>query len=282
MSLTTKSYHESYPAISPTRPELSYAGKTVVLSGAGAGIGRNTVLELAKAGAPIIHIIGRTPKTLKETKSIVEAKVPSVKIVAHTGSIADAEAMHRVAKEVGPWDVYIANAGLFPAKATTATANVSTWWSGYETNVKGSLIQYQAFLPTHKPGAAIVAYSTAAIMFPVQNPILAGGSSYTSSKLAGTKLWEYIAVENDPSDLQVVIIHPGIIKTDMAILAEVPDEVEADDINLASHFTMWAGTKEANFAHGKFLFCNWDVDELKAMKEKFAEPDFLTVGGLKF
>lgn len=42
---------------------------------------------------------------------------------------------------------------------------------------------------------------------------------------------------------------------------------------------MWAATKAAAFLHGRFVWCNWDVDELLAMKSHFeSEPGFLKIG----
>jgi hypothetical protein len=46
--------------------------------------------------------------------------------------------------------------------------------------------------------------------------------------------------------------------------------------DLASHFIIWAASKEAAFAHGRFLRCNWDVDELASLSKKFENPVFLT------
>lgn len=39
-SFTTKSYRDVYPAIDPSRPEVSQAGKIIVITGASRGLGR--------------------------------------------------------------------------------------------------------------------------------------------------------------------------------------------------------------------------------------------------
>lgn len=39
-AFTQKTYRDVYPAIDPTRPELSQAGKVVVITGASRGIGK--------------------------------------------------------------------------------------------------------------------------------------------------------------------------------------------------------------------------------------------------
>jgi len=277
MAFITKEHHDTYPAIDPKRPELSFANKTIVITGAGAGIGRNTVIELAKAGSGPIHIIGRTLKTLEETKKIAEKEAKDVSITVHVSDVADEAGMKKAAAEIGSWDVFLAVAGFFPAKSSLEKTDVNKWWSAFEINVKGTLIAYQAFLPTHNHGASIVGFSTLAVLAPLSLPLLQGGSAYVSSKIGETKLYQYIAAENDAEDLQVVIIHPGIVQTAMADIAEVPEGTQLDTINLASHFTLWAASKEAKFAHGKFLICTWDVEEIKANEEKFKDPSFLTL-----
>lgn len=43
---------------------------------------------------------------------------------------------------------------------------------------------------------------------------------------------------------------------------------------------VWAASREAEFLHGRFVWANWDVDEVKrVLGEQIAkEPNFLKVG----
>ena len=43
-----------------------------------------------------------------------------------------------------------------------------------------------------------------------------------------------------------------------------------DTMELPAHFAVWLCSQEASFLRGRFLWCNWDVEELK---EKQAEID---------
>jgi NAD(P)-dependent dehydrogenase (short-subunit alcohol dehydrogenase family) len=104
-----------------------------------------------------------------------------------------------------------------------------------------------------------------------------GGSAYVASKLALVKFYEMIAAETE--DLQVVIIHPGVIDTRMNVKSDIAAlGLPYDDIKLPAHFTIWAASKEAAFANGRFLWCNWDVDELKKNPKFYEDPLFLTSG----
>jgi hypothetical protein len=46
MAFTKNAYRDIYPAVQPTRPELSQAGKVVVITGATRGLGRVRILAL--------------------------------------------------------------------------------------------------------------------------------------------------------------------------------------------------------------------------------------------
>ena len=41
---------------------------------------------------------------------------------------------------------------------------------------------------------------------------------------------------------------------------------------------MWLASSEASFLKGKYVWTNWDVEELKARASKIAEPAYLTTG----
>jgi len=45
---------------------------------------------------------------------------------------------------------------------------------------------------------------------------------------------------------------------------------------------VWAASPEARFTDGKILWCNWDVDELKAMKGDIEGTDLFTTGMVGF
>lgn len=48
--------------------------------------------------------------------------------------------------------------------------------------------------------------------------------------------------------------------------------------DLPAHFLVWLVSPEGEFLRGKFVWANWDVQELIAMKEEFRAPDKLVTG----
>src|ERR1700759_240433 len=93
----TEWHNDTYEAINPKRPELSQAGKTIVITGAGQGIGREIVDAFAQAGAGTIHILGRTKQTLEETKALVEKNHSKPTDIVHVADIVDAPAIEQAA-----------------------------------------------------------------------------------------------------------------------------------------------------------------------------------------
>jgi NADP-dependent 3-hydroxy acid dehydrogenase YdfG len=128
-------YHmTTYPAIDPRRPELSVKGKTVVITGAGAGIGQETAKEFGLAGSKELHLIGRTKATLEETKSAIQKEAPKVAVTIHIADVADEDAIERAAKAVGSWDVFVHNAGFLAKRSDVTKADTKEWWKTYEVS----------------------------------------------------------------------------------------------------------------------------------------------------
>lgn len=49
-------------------------------------------------------------------------------------------------------------------------------------------------------------------------------------------------------------------------------------VSLSAGFNVWVASPEARFLKGKFLWANWDVDELKARAKELEEGTQLSMG----
>jgi len=49
-------------------------------------------------------------------------------------------------------------------------------------------------------------------------------------------------------------------------------------VSLPASFSVWLASPEARFLKGKFLWANWDVDELKAKAKEIEERNQLSIG----
>lgn len=269
-SLTASWHNESYPAISPVQPELSAAGKTVVIAGAGGGIGHATALSFDRAGASKIVLIGRDDSKLKQTQRDLSCEAS-----IYTKSVMDEDAMARVATAIGKWDVLILAAGYLSKPAAIKDSAVDEWWQSFETNVKGAMVPVKAFLPTaNSSHAAIVGLTTAVVFPPAVQP---GLSAYITSKFALVKFIEYVAAETP--NIFAVALNPGVIKTAMfERLGADPASLPFDSVDLPADFMVWLTSNTASFLNGRFVYANWDVEELKARAEEIQSGTLLAPG----
>lgn len=226
----TPTFHKTpYPAISPTLPSLSVAGKTIIITGGGSGIGRALVLAFASAGASRICILGRRLSALHETRSIAERQFPNLIVERYSADVTDASAVREVAAQIGKWDVLCLNAGYLADLKGMGECDVEDWWRGFEVNVKGPFVCLQAFMPNRGREGRPVVIETNAASIQAPAVFMPGWSSYSSSKAAAVKVMEFAAGEKEWADTHFVSFHPGIVDTDITkkVFGGKQDEAEA-------------------------------------------------------
>jgi NAD(P)-dependent dehydrogenase (short-subunit alcohol dehydrogenase family) len=219
----TSTFHQkSYPSILPTRPEISAAGKTILVSGGGRGLGVGIVEAFAAAGAAHIIILGRNATALNEVADRLRPAHPSTRISTVSGDVsieADVARAFAPAESGGGVDVVAANAGYLPAVEPIAAAGAGDsgssftedWWKSWEVNVKGLFLLARQFLASARgPGAVFVNVSAAAAHV---NPPLAGFSAYSGSKLGAARVVETMQLEHP--GFRFYNVHPGIVASDM-------------------------------------------------------------------
>jgi NAD(P)-dependent dehydrogenase (short-subunit alcohol dehydrogenase family) len=211
----TKTWHtHSYPAISPSQPKLSAAGKNVIVTGGGTGIGKSIAIAFAEAGASSVTILGRREDRLKTSTQAIAAKAPkTTKVhyeVTDLTKRSDVDrALQSIITKFGTISIFVSNAGGIPALGHAADMDPDVFMSGFETNVRTALNSIQAFLPLAAQDAILISVSTGlAHIAPV-----AGMSAYSTSKAANLKMLDYFAAENP--GVRFVSLHPGVVDTEI-------------------------------------------------------------------
>ena len=64
----------------------------------------------------------------------------------------------------------------------------------------------------------------------------------------------------------------------MTVYCMVYLETDFDSVSLPASFNVWLASPEARFLKGKFLWANWDVDELKARAKEIESTTQLSIG----
>jgi len=187
--------------------------KVAVVTGSSSGIGLATSLELARKGF-FTYATARNPaKAGAITEAAKKERIPiSVVQLDVNDDNSVKNAVQRILNEKGRIDVLVNNAGygLGGAFEDTSMEEVRTQ---YETNVFGLIRTTQAVLPAMRKqrSGIIVNISSGAgrLGYP-------GASVYVSSKHAIEGLSESIAYELEPFGIRVVLVEPGVVKTNFA------------------------------------------------------------------
>jgi NAD(P)-dependent dehydrogenase (short-subunit alcohol dehydrogenase family) len=286
----TKKYHKtSYPALDPTRPELSAKGKTILVTGGGTGIGAETAKNFAKAGALRIALLGRREQPLLDTKAEIEASYPDTTVLAIPTDLAKESQVKAAFEQIGTVDVLISNAAVLGSKGPVGVLTASEILTGITTNLLIDVNVTTSFL-AHAPsagGVIVDVNSAASHLFIGPN-----FTSYNVAKMAAARYYQCVQFEHP--ELCVYSIQPGAVETDMSRAAgytpATPAQevgwtgeggettMEFDDVSLPAGFIVWLASPEARFLKGKFVWANWDVDELMERKEEIEGTPLLSLG----
>lgn len=139
---------------SPDLPDLS--GRTVVVTGANAGLGRFAAEQLAAAGARTV-LACRKPDRAEATATAIRARYPEATVETVRLDLADLASVRSAATELaslGGIDAVLCNAGC------TGTSQRRTTADGFElmlgVNHLGHFALVALLLPTLRPGARVV------------------------------------------------------------------------------------------------------------------------------
>jgi NAD(P)-dependent dehydrogenase (short-subunit alcohol dehydrogenase family) len=281
MASFISNHRKPYAALSDFVAAKPLTGKTVVVTGAGRGVGEHIAREFAAAGAARIGIVGRDKARIESAKKTLTSAYPEADIESFAADITNESEIARVFKSFGTPDILVNNAGQFPDDGPFVEQDLKPWWTSFAVNVLGTATVTQQYLralgpptssSTKKRGTVLNVSSMAAHM---RFPLIAW-SGYNSSKLAAARLFEYLRFEHP--DVKFLNIHPGQIASDgfdRSKASPPPDGMT--DGTLAAQFHVWAATDVTDGLSGRFLWAEWDIDELTAKKAEILDKDLLLV-----
>lgn len=217
VSFTEEWHNRPYPAISPSRPELSVVGKNVVITGGGTGIGKAAAIAFAQAGAKSVSILGRRIDRLQAAEAAIKEANPSTQVVVQKGDVTDRTSIDAALKAIvsktgGKIDIFLSNAGMQGKQAAVVGYPEAEIRETFETNLMGSFNALQAFTPLAAPGAKLL-YIGSGLSHWAPHPEVPGMWAYAAAKAAALKMVDYYASENP--NVHVVGVQPGIVGTEI-------------------------------------------------------------------
>src|SRR5215831_1430134 len=192
--------------------------KTVLITGATAGIGRTTALHLARLGHHVIAS-GRKPAELARLAADARGLAGKLDVlpldVTQPSSIAAALVeVNRLTGERG-LDTLINNAG-FGVLGLTSEISDAEIRRQYETNVFGLMSVTRAFLPAMRARRAGRIINVSSVGGRLTLPFF---GVYNSTKYAVESLSDGLRYELRPFGIDVALIEPGVIRTNFEATA---------------------------------------------------------------
>jgi NAD(P)-dependent dehydrogenase (short-subunit alcohol dehydrogenase family) len=193
-----------------------FEGKTVLVTGAGRGIGRAIAIRFASEGADVL-CVGRTREPLEETASLCESAWVT------TGDVSRSDDVDRVVSEaLGRWgriDVLVNNAGIDDETPFLDMAE-ENWDAVIATNLKGVFLMSQRVaLAMRDAGGGVILHNISIDASGGDGPF----ASYNASKAALLGLNRTMALELAEHGIRVNGVSPGFTHTDMTEKAVGPE-----------------------------------------------------------
>jgi 3-oxoacyl-[acyl-carrier protein] reductase len=202
---------------------IDLSGRVALVTGGSRGIGRSAALLLAQAGADV----ALTFHTRADQAEAVarELQVLGRRTYIGGGDLGDPEVVDRllagVRREFGRLDIFVANAGVWPAEEQSlATLSLARWRATLNANLDSVFLSTRAALGLMRSGGRIVIVSSTA-----GQRGEAFHSDYAATKGALISLTKSLAVECAP-DVQVNCVAPGWVDTEMSAPAFEPESRE--------------------------------------------------------
>ncbi|MFJ4295633.1 SDR family NAD(P)-dependent oxidoreductase [Curtobacterium sp. NPDC089689] len=210
-----------------------FTDQTVIVTGAGSGIGRATALRLLGEGADVVGTdvaVDRLSELGQEANTTALTTVP--------GDVADAATIADILDATGGRVDALANvAGIMDGFLPAAEIDDATWDRVFAVNVTGPMRLTRAVLPRmleQQRGSIVNVASEAALR------ASASGVAYAASKHALVGLTQNVAFYYGPSGIRSNAVAPGGVATN--IEAPMKSEFAANRVGPILHATMPAPT----------------------------------------
>ena len=193
----------------------NFKNKTIVITGAGTGMGRAYALAFAKRGS-ILALCDIAPDQLEKTLNLVK-QIADVKTLTDCFDVSNQqqtlEFAAAVKQKFGNADVLINNAGI-EGSCEPVWSTESSWFKKVmDVNFFGVVNGTKAFLPQLQEHDRGVIVNVSSIFGLVGTP---NHADYCASKFAVRGFTEALMVELCESNIQVHLLHPGGIDTQIA------------------------------------------------------------------
>ena len=188
---------------------IDLTGKRALITGGASGIGKESVLVLAEAGAQVAVV----DIDFEEAQKTVDIIGAGLAVKCDLGDPADIIAMHnRVFSDIGPIDILVNCGGIISYRPGIRAVGPDEWDTVLNVNLRGTHLVCSEFIEEMKKqrsGKIVNVSSLAARVGGIEV-----GIHYTASKAGLIGFTKTLAKEAGPYNITVNAIAPGIIATE--------------------------------------------------------------------
>ncbi|KAL9075259.1 MAG: hypothetical protein Q9157_004050 [Trypethelium eluteriae] len=215
------------PKFQPEKDIPNLAGKVILVTGGNTGLGKETILQLAKHDPANIFLAARTQSKAEAAIADIQEQVPSAKITYLPLDLASFPSISQAAQtfqtQSDRLDILIHNAGIMAVPYALTPQNHEIQFG---TNHLGHFLLTRLLLPTllaTSPTPRVIAVSSIAhglapppgIIYSAEQLESYGAwRRYGQSKLANILFARELA-RRYPEQLTAAAVHPGIIETEL-------------------------------------------------------------------
>lgn len=194
---------------------ISLEGKTVIVTGAGKGIGRAIAIAMAEAGANVM-LVARTADDLEQVQEEIGNGQTAFVAADITVREEIRKAVEKTIETFGGLNILVNNAGM-NIRSKLEEANDEEWHKIMDTNSHSVFMFSQEAAKHMKEGSSIVNVSSVG-----GERALKTGVVYAASKAAIIQMTRVMAMEWGPRNIRVNAIGPWYFRTPLTekILAD--------------------------------------------------------------
>jgi NAD(P)-dependent dehydrogenase (short-subunit alcohol dehydrogenase family) len=263
-----------------------FKDKSVLITGAGRGIGKRLAVGYAHAGARV-GLLARTKAELDLANlEIEDSGGVAMRLRADVRNYEEvASAVERMRVQFGPPDVLVCAAVALGPVGELSTADPALWREAVDTNLLGAFHAARAVLgdmQTRRSGK---------ILFLVDDGAEAGRpdlAAYAATKAALVRLAETLAEESRAYNIQVNCMHPGAAYTNLTDELLRSDAANSRERKEATRVRTFGGvppdkqiqlaqfltSERANHISGKLIYI---TDDWKRLELATLSPDSYTL-----